>query len=254
MNITKSFPQSSPEGLERLEKEIGVYFVDKSLLLLALTHRSYRNEDREYGRSNERLEFFGDAIIEMIVTEHLYNELPEEPEGRLTTLRNILVQGKTLSEIANRLSLGDYLRMSRGQAKLGHKPTAKLLSDAYEALVGAVYIDQGYEVAKRFVNQTVLMELDYVLSENPLSNSSGMLQEVTQVLFGITPTYAVLSEEGLDHDKRFVTGAYLDSVLIGKGDGSSKAEARADAAVNALENQAAWENHPDLPKLRRGTL
>lgn len=234
--------------LNELETKIGVSFNDKGLLLEALTHRSFVNENRDYGLHNERLELLGDAVLEMVVTEHLFVGFPELPEGKLTNLRSSVIQGKVLSGLATGLGLGGYLRMSRGQARAGYKDGAKLLADAFEALVAAIYLDQGYRVAKRFIGQTVLMELSYVMEEGKVLDPFGALQEITQRLFGITPSYNILSEEGPDHERSFVAGIYLDSVLISKGVGPSKLEARSDGARNALQEQSSWEDSPNLPR------
>lgn len=226
--------------LLKLEADIGITFKDKRILIRALTHRSYCNENRSCDGHLERLEFLGDAVLELVVTEHLLRKMPYADEGMLTALRSTLVQGKTLRELTDGLGVQDLIRVSRGQARLGFTDTSKCWSDVFEAIIGAIHTDRGVEIARRFIEQTVLMELPYILLEDNLLDPRGKLQELTQASRKIIPTYTVHSEEGQDHEKEYVVGVYLEGARIGEGRGRSKATANANAALDALENSGKW--------------
>lgn len=221
--------------LSKLESIISVEFKNKDLLEQALVHRSYLNENPHFRLShNERLEFLGDAVLELIVTEALYQKYPDKPEGELTSLRAALVNSVMLSEVAQGLGLNDYLRLSRGEAKDEGRARQFILANAYEALIGAISLDQGYDVAKRFVENTLLTRLDEVISQKLYKDPKSLFQEEAQERTGLTPSYEVLREWGPDHDKHFVVGVFLSSTLIAEGEGPSKQAAEVEAARQAL--------------------
>lgn len=220
--------------LKELQKNLGITFKNPDLLVSSLTHRSYLNENRSFNLPhNERLEFLGDAVLELISTEYLYLNYPH-PEGELTNFRSALVNYKMLSEIAKRLKLEDHLQMSRGEAKDTGRARQVILANALEAVIGAIYLDQGYEVAKEFVMREVIVELPGIINKGAYLDPKSKLQEIVQEKKGVTPTYHVLSESGPDHDKVFVVGVYLAKTKVGEGKGPSKQEAEVAAAENAL--------------------
>jgi ribonuclease-3 len=223
----------NPEGFA---KKIGVNFDDKNLLKQVFVHRSYLNENPGFTLDhNERLEFLGDAVLELIVTEHLYKNLPN-PEGELTNLRSALVRGQTLSEIANTLDMNEHLFLSRGEAKSEGKARQLILANAFEALIGAIYLDQGYDEAKKFIERNILTRLSSVISQKTYLDPKSHLQEISQAKMSITPTYRVLTETGPDHSKNFIVGCFLQDRKIGEGSGASKQTAESDSAANALAN------------------
>ncbi len=218
------------------EDAVGVVFKDKELLRCAFTHRSYLNEHREEGfEHNERLEFLGDAVLELVATRHLYERFPEKNEGELTALRSALVNTNTLSEAASSLSMNDYLLLSRGEAKDTGRARAFLLANTFESVVGALYLDQGYEAAGAFIEKNLFPKIEEILEKRLWQDAKSHFQEKVQEEDGVTPTYAVIRETGPDHDKKFIVGAYVRGVLIGQGEGKSKQEAETDAARVALE-------------------
>lgn len=223
------------EKIKNLSKKIKLKFKNLDLLQEALTHRSYLNENRSYKLNhNERLEFLGDAVLELVVTEHLYNNF-SNPEGELTSWRAALVNGDMLSAIAKKLGVEDYLLMSRGEAKDTGRARIYLLANALEAIIGAIYLDQGYEGAKKFIADNVIVNLKKILEEKTYMDSKSRFQEIAQEDEKITPTYKVLKEWGPDHDRHFVVGVYLNEELIAEGEGKSKQEAQREAAKNGLE-------------------
>lgn len=221
------------------ERSVGLVFRDEALLRSAFTHRSYLNEHR--GQSlehNERLEFLGDAVLELVTTHFLYEKFPEKNEGELTALRSSLVNTNTLSDTAARLGMNDYLLLSKGEAKDTGRARAFLLANTFEAVVGALYLDQGYEAADRFITAFLFPKLDEIVDKKLWIDAKSHFQERAQDKEGSTPTYATIKETGPDHDKRFVVGVYLKDVLIAQGEGKSKQEAETDAARNALTERA----------------
>lgn len=218
------------------ERSVGLVFRDEALLRCAFTHRSYLNEHRsEKLEHNERLEFLGDAVLELATTHFLFVKFPEKHEGDLTALRSALVNTNTLSDAAQALRMNDYLLLSKGESKDTGRARAFLLANTFEALVGAVYIDQGYEAAERFIAQFLFPKLDLILEKKLWLDAKSHFQELSQDKEGATPTYATIKESGPDHDKRFVVGVYLKDSLVAQGEGKSKQEAETDAARNALE-------------------
>ena len=235
MQAGKPKKKNSMGDLTTLEKKLGLKFKNKDLLTQAFIHRSYLNENPNFHLAhNERMEFLGDAVLELAVTEYLYKEFPKEPEGELTTWRAALVNAPSLSQIAKELDFNGYLLLSRGEAKDTGKARDYILANCLEAFIGAVYLDQGYKKAKEFVDKVLIKELPKILEKKLFRDSKSHFQEQAQEKEKITPAYKVLEEEGPDHAKNFVIGVYLGEKLIAKGEGSSKQEAEEQAAKNAL--------------------
>jgi len=219
-----------------LEKKLNLKFKNKDLLTQAFIHRSYLNENPNFHLThNERMEFLGDAVLELAVTEYLYKEFPKESEGELTTWRAALVNADSLSQIAKELDFNAYLLLSRGEAKDTGKARDYILANCLEAFIGAVYLDQGYKKAKEFIDKVLIKELPKILEKKLFRDAKSHFQEKSQEKEKITPVYKVLEEEGPDHAKNFVIGVYLGEKLIAKGEGSSKQEAEEQAAKNALK-------------------
>lgn len=220
-----------------LEKVLGVKINNQDLFQEAITHRSYINEHRNYRLShNERLEFLGDAVLELVVTEYLFHTYPN-PEGELTSWRAALVNGDMLARIAQELGIGQFLLMSRGEARDTGRARQYLLANMMEALIGAIHLDQGYAIAAQFIHRTVIVHIDEVLKEGLYADPKSRFQEESQERMSITPNYRVLREWGPDHDKHFVAGAFLGEDLVAEGEGNSKQEAQRSAAKNALEKK-----------------
>lgn len=217
-----------------LEKKIKVTFSNKDLLQQAFVHRSYLNEHSDFHLNhNERLEFLGDAVLELVVTEYLYITFPN-PEGELTNWRASLVNTKMLSKVAYEIDFEKYLLMSRGESKDTGKARHYILANAMEALIGAIYLDQGWDASKQFITTFIISELPEILEKKLYLDSKSHFQEKAQEKTGITPTYKVLEESGPDHAKTFVVGVYIGKDLIATGKGSSKQEAQQVAADNGL--------------------
>lgn len=222
----------------KLEKKIGITFKNKELLKEALTHRSYINERPNLKlKHNERLEFLGDAVLELVVTEYLFEKFPKKPEGELTNFRAALVKASTLAEVANEIKLDDYMLLSKGEAKDIGKARQCILADALEALIGAIYLDRGYKTSNSFIEKTILSPRVEILTSASLKDAKSWFQEQAQEIEGMTPLYKVLSEWGPDHNKHFVTGVYLGDKMIAEGEGSSKQEAQQKAAEAGLKKK-----------------
>lgn len=223
---------------ENLAKKIGVKFNDLDFLKQAVTHRSYLNEHRAHKLDhNERLEFLGDAVLELVVTEYLYKNFPN-PEGEMTNWRASLVNGEMLAKIAKRIGVEDYLMMSRGETKDTGRARQYLLANALEAIIGAIYLDQkkkGYEAAEKFIMTNVVCELPNIIENKLYMDPKSRFQEEAQDKLGVTPSYRVLEEAGPDHDKKFIVGVYVGDELIAKGEGNSKQEGQRQAAEKGLE-------------------
>lgn len=231
------------KNLSDLEQKIGLKFKNKDLLTQVFIHRSFLNENIGFKLDhNERLEFLGDAVLELVVTEHLFESLPN-PEGELTNLRSALVRGQMLSNIADGLGINDYLYLSRGEAKSGGKARQLILANTFEALIGAIYLDQGYETARQFIKKVLLDKLPAVIEQKTYLDPKSHLQELSQAQLSITPIYKVLAEYGPDHAKSFSVGCFLKNKLAGEGSGSSKQSAEAAAASSALEH---WTDIAEL--------
>lgn len=224
-------------SLSKLQKNLGLNFKDEKLLRQALVHRSYLNEhpDFESGH-NERLEFLGDAVLEIIVTEYLYLNFTETPEGDLTNWRAALVNAKMLYTVAVDLEIEDNLYLSKGEAKDKNKKSRHyILANAIEAIIGAIYLDQGFPAAKKFITQKIISHLDKILKNKSYLDPKSRFQERAQEEVGVTPHYEIIKEEGPDHAKDFTVGLYLETKLITTGSGSSKQEAQVNAAEKGLK-------------------
>lgn len=221
--------------VESLAKKIDVKFNNIELLKQAVTHRSYLNENRDHNlEHNERLEFLGDAVLELIITEYLYNNF-KNPEGELTSWRSALVNGEMLAHVAQDLGVEKFLLMSRGEAKDTGRARQYLLANAMEAIIGATYLDQGYEASKKFVLQNVAVRLKEILEKKLYLDPKSYFQEKAQENSKVTPSYRVMKEWGPDHDKHFVVGVFLAEELVAEGEGNSKQEAQREAARKGLE-------------------
>lgn len=220
---------------EKVEKEIGVEFTDKELIQMALTHRSYVNEHRNHRKShNERLEFLGDAVLELSITKFLYDKYPNKAEGDLTLYRAALVNTDTLAKVSADLGLNKYILLSRGESKDTGRARHSILADVMEAVIGAVYLDKGYEVSNDFILKSIAPLIDDIIANKSWIDAKSMFQEKAQEVDGITPRYDTLEEVGPDHDKVFIVGVYVGDDLVAKGEGKSKQDAAQDAAGNGL--------------------
>lgn len=212
----------------------GFAFENPEILLTALTHRSYLNEHKKSSKEhNERLEFLGDAVLELVVTEHLYLTY-SEPEGILTNWRAALVRTESISAAGSRIGLATVLRLSRGEKHGSERARQQILANAFEAVIGAIYVDQGYKAAKEFITKHILSTFEAILTSGSWRDPKSRLQEVAQSTEGQTPVYKVLEETGPDHDKIFTLGAFINGKLKGKGSGPSKQIAQQEAAQAAL--------------------
>lgn len=218
-------------------------FKDITLLITAFTHRSYLNEHRKTATEhNERLEFLGDAVLELVVTEYLYGNY-SDPEGVLTNWRSALVRTESISEAASRLGFEPLLRLSRGEKRGSERARQQILANCYEAVVGAVYLEKGYLAAKSFIEKSLLPMFDEILQSGSWQDPKSRLQELVQNREGFTPMYKVLSEEGPDHDKKFTVGVYANNEKRGEGEGASKQAAQVMAATQALKHYLKEEGH-----------
>lgn len=223
------------ERYKNLLERIGVVFSQLETLDTAFVHKSYLNEHRKLKRDhNERLEFLGDAVLELVVTEYLFKKYPGEGEGVLTNWRSALVKGKHLAQIAVELDLGLYLYLSRGEERSGGRKKNYILANTLEALIGAIYIDQGYLQAHTFVEKYILTRLESILEEGSHIDAKSRFQEIAQELHGLTPEYRFVSEHGPDHSKVFTMGLFLGTEKVAEGQGSSKQKAEQSAAEAGL--------------------
>jgi len=228
------------KDFEGLAKALNTEFKNMDLLRQAFVHRSYLNEHRDFPLDhNERLEFLGDAVLELVVTEHLYLHYPN-PEGELTNWRASLVNANMLSELASSSGLEPYLYLSKGESKDTGKARQYILANAFEALIGAIYLDHGWDGAKRFITDRLLSRLEYILEHKLYLDPKSKFQEYAQDRLGVTPTYQVVSESGPDHEKEFEVVALIKDEVVGRGKGTSKQEAQVSAAAAALETKG-WK-------------
>ncbi len=224
-------------------KRINLIFKDESLLKAAFIHRSYLNEHREVTLPhNERLEFLGDAVLELVVTDYLFTKYPGKDEGELTSYRAALVNAGTLSEVAAALGMNDYLLLSRGEARDTGRARQIILANTFESVVGAIYLDQGYDAAQKFIADYLFPKTAEIVAKNLWQDAKSFFQEKAQEKVNITPMYEVLKEFGPDHNKRFMVGLYLGEELVAEGEGHSKQEAEQDAAQKGLELKK-WNGH-----------
>lgn len=234
--------------MKNFQIKIGITFKDESLLKNAFIHKSYVNEHRDEGiLSNERLEFLGDAVLELVVTEYLYKSFPDQPEGILTNWRSALVKGKHLAQVGRDLELGQYLHLSRGEENGGGRDKNYILANAVEALIGSIYLDKGYSTSKAFIKKFILKYLEEILEKGLHIDPKSRFQEICQEKLGITPIYHLIKDEGPDHSKVFTMGVYINSELIAEGTDSSKQKAEQIAAANGLKAKN-WENIEVKPK------
>lgn len=221
--------------LGELQKKLRLKIRDQDLFETAFIHRSYLNEKTNFKLpSNERLEFLGDAVLQLVVSEYLYKSFPNEPEGNLTNFRASIVNAKTLSEVSAGLDLGHYLRLSKGEEASGGRDRPYLLANTFEALLGVIYLDQGLEAAREFINGYVIPKLPQIIEQELYKDYKSKLQELAQERLSLTPNYRVLQEEGPDHAKHFTVGVFLGEEKAGSGLGSSKQVAEQEAAKEAL--------------------
>jgi len=216
------------------EKKVGFVFEDKALLQLAFTHRSFVNENRQLTEHNERLEFLGDAVLELAVTEHLFSKFPDKAEGELTAVRAALVNTQSISSAAKKLGMNDYLLLSKGEANDTGRARQYILANTFEAFIGALHLDQGYASSSVFIANTLFDNVDEIVEKKLWQDAKSKLQELAQEHMSITPNYKSVSEIGPDHNKVFTIGVMFDEVEIAQGSGKSKQEAQQDAAQKAL--------------------
>ena len=221
--------------LSPLEKKVGLKFKNLALHEQAFTHRSYLNEHADSDKHNERLEFLGDAVVELIVTHFLFDKFPDKPEGELTNLRAALVRRNSLSVIGEELGFEDYVRLSKGESKNSGKAKSVILSNATEAFIGSLYLDLGLPAVEKFLNKFLLPKLEQIVIEESHIDAKSSFQEKVQERNGVTPHYKTENVSGPDHDRQFVVGVYINDHLIATGEGTSKREAEMAAATKALE-------------------
>ncbi len=229
-------PQDIDASLIRLQKLIGVTFVDSIHLLTAITHRSYLNEHREAKQEhNERYEFLGDAVLELVVTDFLFHKYPEKPEGELTAIRAALVNTVSLSEVATNMNINEFLLLSKGEERDTGRARQYILANTFESIIGAIYLDQGYDAAKEFVGGHLFDRTDRIVAKRLWQDGKSRFQELAQEHTSITPNYETLSQSGPDHDRVFTVGVFLGSEKIAEGKGRSKQEAEQAAAEAGIE-------------------
>lgn len=226
----------------KFEKNIGVIFKNKALLKQAFTHRSYINENKDSNlEHNERLEFLGDAVLELVITDYLFNHFKDSNEGVMTSLRSALVNADTCSLVAKKLGANDFLLLSKGEAKDTGRARLYILANTLEAIIGAIYLDQGYEIAKSFILVHLVPMTEDILKNGAWIDAKSLFQEKAQEHLGITPSYKTIRETGPDHDRHFTVGVYLINEMVGEGEGKSKQDAEQEAARKALERKG-WKS------------
>jgi ribonuclease III len=226
----------------KFKETAGIDFNDKALLRQAFTHRSYLNENKAATQdNNERLEYFGDAVLGFVVADYSFKKFPDMDEAELTILRSALVNWNACAQMADKLNMNDFLLLSKGEAKDTGQARRYILANTFEAVIGAIYIDQGFEAARDFILRQIVPLTDALIKENTwMKNAKSFFQEQAQEHEGITPSYKTIKETGPDHDKHFVIGVYLNNDKIAEGAGQSKQDAEQEAATKALEAKG-WE-------------
>ncbi len=219
---------------EFAENKLGFKFKNINLLVTALTHRSYVNEHKMTHEHNERLEFLGDAVLELVSSDFLYRNY-NEPEGIMTALRAALVRTESIGEAGRELGYEPLVRLSKGEQQGSERAHDVILADCFEAVIGAIYLDQGYDAAKEFISKHILVKIDEILEEGSWRDPKSYIQELAQKIDGVTPVYRTLKEEGPDHDKKFTVGIYVGNELKGTGTGHSKQEAQTEAAREGIK-------------------
>jgi len=222
-------------SIKDIEKMLGIKIHNEDIFNTALTHRSFLNENRNIKEHNERLEFLGDAVLELITSEYLYSQFPDRAEGELTSFRSALVKTDSLAAVSKDLQLGKYLKLSRGEEETGGRQKDYLLANTFESVLGAIYLDSGYSASKEFVLRVLIPRIDDIVKDRLDIDSKTKIQELAQSKFRVTPIYEVIDEKGPDHNKIFTVVVKLESKVIGKGVGASKQKAEEDAATNGLE-------------------
>jgi len=224
------------KDFSKFEKNIGIEFNDKELLQQAFTHRSFLNENRGLKlEHNERLEFLGDAVLELITTDFLYKKYPDSTEGELTSYRSSLVRTDSISSSAREIGTNDFLLLSKGEAKDTGKARDYILANTFEAIIGAIYLDQGYDIAKEFISKTLFVKIDDIVQNGSWKDAKSKIQEIVQDKLALTPHYEVLSEIGPDHDRKFIVAIFFGEEKIAEGEGRSKQIAEQEAANRAME-------------------
>jgi len=222
---------SDQVDIPALEKLLGYTFNNTDFLLTAVTHRSYLNENRQATQEhNERSEFLGDAVLELVVTDFLYRKYPEKPEGELTAIRAAIVNTISLADASTKLGINDYLLMSKGESKDMGRARQYILANVFEALVGALYLDQGYSAAASFIGSHLFAKTDLMVEKRLWQDAKSRFQEMAQEHHNMTPTYQTLGQEGPDHDRVFTVGVFIGSNKIAEGKGRAKQEAEQQAA------------------------
>jgi len=230
-------------SLTKLQQILQVTFTDVSVLLSAVTHRSYLNEHKEATWDhNERLEFLGDAVLELVITSFLFEKYPEKPEGELTAVRASLVNTVSLAQASEKLGVNDYLLMSKGEAKDMGRARQYILANVFEACIGAIYLDQGYDEAVDFIGRQLFAKTDEIVKNRLWQDAKSRFQELAQEYASVTPRYETMSQEGPDHDRMFTVGVYLKNELIAQGKGAAKQEAEQQAAEHAIQAKGWNEN------------
>lgn len=232
----KGMKKKVKTDFDSLEKKLGVVFKNKSILRTALIHRSYRNENRKENKNNERLEFLGDAVLELIISSYIFRTFLEKPEGELTSIRSAIVRTESLAQESKKLGIGEHLLMSKGEETSGGREKEYLLADAYEAILGAIYLDSGFKTCERFVEKTLLQKVDDIMEKELFIDPKTKVQEIIQAKYKITPVYQTIDEEGPDHQKSFTVGLFVDKKRLSTGKGHSKQKAEEDAARNVLDS------------------
>jgi ribonuclease-3 len=221
---------------KEIEEKLGVTFKNPRLLKTALTHRSYLNEHRGMNlKNNERFEFLGDAVLELIISSELFKKYPKKPEGELTAIRSAVVRTESLAQESRLLGIGENILMSRGEEESGGKDKDFILANTYEALLGAIYLDQGLDVCREFVRRTALKKVNRVVDQELFIDPKTRVQELIQAKYKVTPTYTLIKEQGPDHDKTFTVGLKVGRKVMSKGTGVSKQKAEEDAARKCIE-------------------
>jgi len=227
---------SNPIDFAKFEEHAGINFKDKQLLRHAFVHRSYLNENKSSVlEHNERLEFLGDAVLELVVTDYLFKKFPMKPEGEMTAYRSALVNANTLASVAESIHVNDFLLLSKGEAKDKGRARQVIMANAMESIIGAIFLDSGYGAAENFIAQHILPLTDQIIAQGSFIDSKSLFQEKAQENTGITPAYKTTKEEGPDHSKVFTVGVYLETELVVEGTGKSKQEAEQSAAQKALQ-------------------
>ena len=222
--------------VSKLETKIGLKFKDQNFLYQALIHRSFVNENKSQNlQSNERYEFLGDAVLELWVSEYLFLNFPDNPEGDLTNLRSLIVRTENLADIATQINLNQFIQLSHGEETHGGRNNISILADTFESVLGAIYLDQGMTAVSQFLSRFLLPGIKIISQQKIYKDPKSLFQEIAQAKEGITPHYQTISESGPDHQKNFEIGVFLGDKLIASGKGNSKQKAEEAAAIAATK-------------------